>query len=261
MFRVFLGKRWVQFWHSTFIPLVISGWLRYFNFARLKGNCSKRGTLSFLPFFPFFPPPFLLFFLPFFRDVSTNLAYFEKRRVRVSARSSTLVDDETRLHTRNPRSSSRVERTPSFPRCTVIRWFSRIPGEVFLRFEETVSGFPQHLRRTREGDTERTKHGSTRRHRPSFLSLATTSTYACHRLYFIFPKDCVCFVGTRDVFVNIRLWNLVLKRKRWRLVPWTVGFLFYFVFRSFWKIIHQGKRCVKIGAFIYWDKFVFSILC
>lgn len=151
-------------------------------------------------------------------------------------------------------------RTPSFPRCTVIRWFSRIPGEVFLRFEETVSGFPQHLRRTREGDTERTKRGSTRRHRPSFLSLATTSTYACHRLYFIFPKDCVCFVGTRDVFVNIRLWNLVLKRKRWRLVPWTVGFLFYFVFRSFWKIIHQGKRCVKIGAFIYWDKIVFSIL-
>lgn len=62
-------KRWVQFWHSTFIPLVISyGWLRYFNFARLKGNYSKRGALSFLPFFPFFPSPSSLFsfFLPFF---------------------------------------------------------------------------------------------------------------------------------------------------------------------------------------------------
>lgn len=90
---------------------------RYFNFARLKGNYSKRGTLSFLLFFLFFPPSlssFLSLFLFFFRDVSTNVAYFEKRRVRVSARSSTLVDDETRLHTRNENPRSwRVERTPS----------------------------------------------------------------------------------------------------------------------------------------------------
>lgn len=168
-------------------------------------------------------PPLLLFFLSFSRffsrDVSTNLAYFEKRRVRVSVRSSAPADDETRLHTGNPPSSSRVEWTPSFPRYTVIRWFSRIPGEVFLRFEETVSGFPQHLRRTREGYEGKTWLYA---YAPAEFSFSRDYVYlyGCLRLYFIFPKDCVCFVGTRDVFVNIRLWNLVLKRKRWRLVPW-----------------------------------------
>lgn len=148
-------KRWVQFWHSTFIPLVIS----YVGYGILtsrdwKGTTRNEEHWVFSLSFPS-SPPLLLFFLSFSRffsrDVSTNLAYFEKRRVRVSARSSAPADDETRLHTGNPPSSSRVEWTPSFPRYTVIRWFSRIPGEVFLRFEETVSGFPQHLRRTREG--------------------------------------------------------------------------------------------------------------
>lgn len=66
MFRVFLGKRWVQFWHSTFIPLVIS----YVGYGILtsrdwKGTTRNEEHWVFSLSFPS-SPPLLLFFLSFF---------------------------------------------------------------------------------------------------------------------------------------------------------------------------------------------------
>lgn len=216
VFRVCLAKRWVQFWHSTFIPLVISGCHGILTSRDWKGTTPNEEHWVFSFSFSFSPLPFfssflsLSFFL-FFSRCLDECSVFRKtpcqsfREIVCSRWWRNSIAHEER------ESSKLAGRTNAeFPRYTVIRWFSPIPGEVFLRFEETVSGFPQHLRRPAK-DTERTKRSSTRRHRPSFLSLATT--YACLRLYFIFPKDCVCLVGTRDVLVNIRLWNLVLKNE------------------------------------------------
>lgn len=111
------------------------------NYLRLF-QCETRSLLFALSFS----------FLFFFCGSSMNSPYFEKRRVRVFAIVYFADDATTKLdcmRVERERRSWRQNRRSSVPTVPSSLIFSS-SREVFLRFEETVSGFPQHLRALRK---------------------------------------------------------------------------------------------------------------